>query len=1704
MSSTFYFATEGDLVFGGPASKADDNLAAIRLLKSLQGDGRQASPDEQRILARYTGWGDTAVRNARWSETRDLVTNEEFYSIGESTVNAHFTALPVVAAIWDGVLRLGLGNLESIRVLDPSAGTGNFRSMMPVELRERSMWVEIELDLLTAGVLAQLHPEVPGRSKLYQSAFERTALPDGYFDLVISNVPFANVPVIDRSVDMHLRRSLHDYFLVKGLSCLRPGGLMAVITSRYTLDKSETDVRRWLADRANLLAAVRLPDSSFSKNAGTEVVTDVLFLQKRDGECADENDWVETVREDRGNREWWIYNKIYQDHPDWIIGEPASTGTMYRERSYTVVYPGEPGTEAARLRKKLLEVLPENLLGHGEAIAGTKDLPGVEPVRPAHVIPVSGDLPVDQRYRLDGLRQIYDTAKLLLAKETDGAEEAEIEALREQLNEVYDRYVMGFGRINSKANDRLLKNNPAFPFLRALEVRKNLFTVEKADIFSRSTVRSGWRKREVVSASDALFVCLDKIGRVDIELVASLASLPEDKAIEELKGMVFKRPDGTWETADRYLAGNILEKLEQARAAMAIDPFFAVNVEALTEAMPPPLKPTDIKARLGAIWIDPSIIEKFADYLIQGSPPPRIWYVASTGTWTVEVPSYARFPEYEMYTLWGTSRKSALALIDDALNLRTPLVYDELDDKRVLNKDATMAAQAKMEEIKARFQTWIWEDADRAELLAAEYNRRYNIFRRPRFDGAYLSLPGLSNDIQLWPYQLDAVCRCVQSQTALLGHEVGLGKTLISTVAAWEIMRLGIAHKSMVVVPNHLTEQWRKEILRAYPNANVLCASKDDMSKSRRGEFLSRIATGDWQYVIVPMSSFGLLPMGPEYQREFIEEEVGKLRGYLEEIKEERAPRSAIKEVTKAIKRYEARLDALADMKKDSTQTIVWEQLGVDLLIVDEFHLFKNLHFHTKMSRIAGLPNSRTERAFDLFMKVRYLCKTGGRLIGATATPVSNTLAEVFTLQRYMQYGTLESLGMNHFDAWASMFAEAVMLPEMTPDGAGFRINTRLARYINVPELSTLLSQFCEIRTWKDLEGVKVVSRPRLFRGKPSIVKLPSNAILKAFTQQFAERAEMIHRGGVDPRKDNMLKITGDGRKAALDIRLLTAKVPNEALPVSKGEVAATVIARIWKESCEFRSTQLVFCDLGTPAMNEIKNDAELPEGIEVVSNEADGDDRIFKNMYVELKGRLVESGIPEAEIAFIHDAKSDQQRSALFDAVNSGRVRVLVGSTEKMGTGMNVQERLIAIHHLDAPWRPADIEQRIGRMLRQGNRYPEVYAFVYITEESFDGYIWQILETKARFIEQVMSGQVDAREVDDVSDTVLSMGEIKALASGNPKVIRRVTLQNEIGKLESLHRAWLENRNQMRSRIKRHELSLGDSDQSIAFYERAIQTRNEHPAGNAFRMTLRDKIYSERKVAGELIGKLATRLKALSINRGQETRAEIGEFRGFKMYLSYRVKTSWVEQIKSDVEILLDFGETQPLRASIGESDIGAIQSIEAVLRNLDANLEKERERKAFLLKQNQTLVAGLEEPWPHEERYQEARKDLLLLDKELLGEGVNLPGMEPQMVDLDAGEAPVAEKSETPQELVDENFDMDAIVARIREIHAEMPPDDELVEVEAPIEALLISAGPVEIGSGDLLSWDQWLETYGLVPVARASAKRKVKVEAGQMSLF
>jgi N12 class adenine-specific DNA methylase len=1169
----FYFPDTLPLDLGSPREKFENNLDAIRLAKELAALGRAAFPDEQAILSRYVGFGDAAVlRQLNGANVSHLLTDEELHSARASSLNAHYTALPVIGAMWSALTHMGLGATH-FRVLDPSAGIGHFKSATPIALRDKAEWAEIELDSLTASILKLLHPE----SKIFAQGYEKTDLPANWFDLAISNVPFGDYGVYKRDVPSFLRKSIHDFFFANTVSVLRPGGILAFITSRYTLDKKANAVRTWLARRLDLLAAVRLPETAFRVNAGTQVVTDILILRKREEDAPDLPVWVETGDFKVGYRSPVPVNTYYLQNPHMVMGTPSMNGTMYRSDGYTVEADGRDLGQA--ITEALRSVLPTDLFA-----APDDSVPEVATDGKGKVFVTLSAAPSDRR--MEGLIAIYTAAKELLAAETSGESIVDTSLLRRKLNDTYDAFTAEFGPVNKPANVRALGSSPEAPFLKALEEYDSpSATARKAGLFTEPMVRSLARQSDTLSVDDALLVCLDRAGRVDLPTIARLCTLPEAAVIEGLKGRIFRLSSGKgWVTADEYLSGNVRVKLCEAQAAAAFDDSYQENVAALEPVIPPDLT-TGIRAPLGANWIPAEVVAQFCQHLA-GVDGFHINHVPGLATWEIDATNGWKIPNSVGNSRWGTVRVHMLELLDAALNSRSVTVWDYVEggpddqEQRVVNQTETVAAQAKLGEIKAEFETWLWSDVARATSLRAIYNERFNAIRARKYDGSHLSTPGLSKGITLRQHQKNLVWRILQSQSTVADHKVGAGKTLAGIVAAMEAKRLHLAKKTMIVVPNHLTSQWHLAAIAAYPGANILVPSLSDFEMANRGEFLSRIATNDWDIVIVPFSSFKLLPVSPETLAAHYRQEIEVLNEYLYELKAEigNTRSSATKEIEKSLKRMTAKLEALGDMKKDDLKTITFEELGVDMLIVDEFHAYKNLYFHTRMTRIAGLTNSDSQRAFDMFIKVRWMQAHGRKVVGMTGTPVTNTLAELYTMQRYFQLETLHDLGLTHFDAWASQFALAEPGLEMTPDGSGFRMNTRFRKFVNLPELMQTWSQVCDAYVIDASSGIE---RPDLFNGKPVKVLSDGGKELLDYVAELGSRAEKVRAGLVQPWDDNMLCITGDGRKAALDMSLV---VPAAAgTPMPKVDMLVDLVAEIFTLTSPVQGTQLIFCDLATP-----------------------------------------------------------------------------------------------------------------------------------------------------------------------------------------------------------------------------------------------------------------------------------------------------------------------------------------------------------------------------------------------------------------------------------------------------------------------------------------------------------------------------------------
>lgn len=1547
--SDFYFPDGQTLDLGSPSIRFENNKRAILLSKELAAANRAATPEEQMTLSRYAGWGDSRL-SARVRELKDILTEEELRLASASSLNAHYTSLPIGRAMWEAVERLGFPG--RLRVLDPAAGIGHFKSMTPASLRDRIEWTEIELDPCTASILKVLHPS----SKIFVEGFESANLPDGYFDLAITNVPFGDYGVSSKKLPRSLTHPIHDFFFANTWSLLKPGGVMFFITSRYTLDKESTRLREWLAERFDLLSAVRLPETAFLENAGTKVITDILLLRKReilqeDGKTAS---WVHT----RGYDEVFV-NQYFIEHPEHIIGIPAMDGRQYHSDGYTV---HAAGMDIPAELSRIHSAFPKLEFARVEKSAPVSILFSDDTALSAQ----SAELQITKE-----LMAIHDAAKKLIRAETRG--DAGTAALRDALNRLYDAFVFQHGAINDKPNLRLLKSGAELPFLKALEKCDPITgaVISKTDLFFQSTVRT-ISQVSSVSASDALLLSLDRTGKVDMSFIAKTAGVSEYEAAELLRGAVYLDSiSHAWQTSEQYLSGNVREKLRQARASAIYDARFQENVAALESAIPLTVQVKDIRAPLGAGWIPAETICDFLVHLLKDGRY-KVSYIEPLAAWEVEAENTYFVSKQLLSQKWGTARANTVTLVTHGLNSQDVVIYDGLGEDRAVNQSETVAAQAKLLEIREEFERWLWSDPQRASRLSDAYNEKFNSVRVARYDGSHLSTPGLSTAIKLRSNQRDAAWRVIQNQATLIGHEVGMGKTLTAIVAAMESKRLGFTRKALLVVPNHTLVNWQAVMQIAYPGANMLIPSADDLSKARRGEFLSRVATHDWDLILIPFSSFKLLPVSAQIKRGFYAEQIAELEDYLYEEKAKHGGKTrAQKEIEKALKRFDKKMRDLDLFDRDCESTITFEELGVDFLCVDEFHHFKNLYFSTRMTRIAGLTNTDSQRAFDMFIKSRCLLSNGGKFVGLTGTPVTNTIAEMFTMQRYFQMGTLQQLGLSQFDAWARQFALAEPGLEMTPDGAGFRMNTRFRRFVNMAELMQLWLQTADMRRVDPAE----IERPDLYHGKPVKVVSFAGKELQDFVASLAARAEKVRSGLVRPYEDNMLVITSDGRKAAADLSLVVPALPNVEMPKIDGLVSLVKLIR--KTTDPVRGTQLVFCDLAVP-----KAKAATSDQSEEISADTAEETRLTDNLYSEIKERLTRQGIPIDEIAFIHDARNEKERANLFKAVNNGSVRILIGSNEKMGTGINVQERLSAVHHVTPPWRPGDLEQQLGRMLRQGNRFTTAYQFVHVLSGSFDGYTWQLLENKAAFISQIMSGSMADREVDDIGETVLTFSEIKALASGNPRIMRKITLEAEWQRMKSLHDAWNSTVFSLKADMRFKQGGLeGEKEKARAFRE-VVRVRDESTT-DEFTIELNEiwnistEVFTKREEAGRRLKVLAQQA-AQKVARGSLS-VPLGKYRGHTIFGSLDSHSAEEPQPYLYFEV---HGSRLPIG---GTDDVGITRSMDSSLKKLDILLAGCEATIAAWERDLDSYQAELGKPWEHAARFKALEDELLELDAEL-----------------------------------------------------------------------------------------------------------------------
>ena len=1532
--------TDDQLGEGGAKTKYAFNIAAIQALKQIEAEGRQATPQEQEILSKYVGWGGLPqafdVENSSWQkeyqQLKSLLTDEEYAAARGSTLNAHYTSPTVIKAMYDALGKMGF---QSGNILEPSCGVGNFFGCLP-ETMQGSKLYGVELDSITGRIAQQLYPD----AKIEIKGFEKTSSKD-FFDVAVGNVPFGNYKVADRPFDKY-GFLIHDYFFAKTLEQVRPGGIIAYITSKGTMDKASPDVRRYIAQRAELLGAIRLPNNAFKANAGTEVTSDILFLQKREHPIDIEPDWVHLGQTEDGIP----INSYFVDHPDMVLGRMQWDKSMYGNEKETTCEP-IPGADLAQQ----LHAAVRNIDGEYKRIEisemdmnSERTIPADPDVRNFSYALVNGQVyyrensvmtrPVlnqTTQERVKGMIELRDCVRKLIDLQLTDGSDAEIRAQQAELGRLYDAFSAEYGIINGKANGRAFEGDSSYYLLCSLEILdEDRKLKRKADIFSKRTIRRRKPVTQVDTASEALAVSIGERAKVDLPFMARLTGKAEDEIVADLQGVIFLDPlEQTWQTADEYLSGNVRAKLRVAQTAAESDSSFAVNVEALQAAQPKDLDASEIDVRLGTTWVDKAYIQRFMIELL-GIPyyeqrRIHVNYAPQTAEWSIDGKSLLS-ENVNNHMKYGTRRAPALKILEDTLNLRDTRVYDVVQDengreKRELNQKETTIAQQKQQAIKDAFHDWVWKDPTRRHELVTRYNELFNSTRPREYDGSHIVFDGMNPEITLREHQRTAIAHVLYGGNTLLAHQVGAGKTFEMVAAAMESKRLGLCQKSMFVVPNHLTEQWASEFLRLYPSANILVTTKKDFEKAKRKQFCARIATGDYDAVIIGHSQFEKIPISQERQERLLREQIDEIAAGIEEMERENGERFTIKRMEATRKSLEARLEKLkADEKKDDVVT--FEELGVDRLFVDEAHAFKNGFLATKMRNVAGIATSESQKSTDMFLKCRYMDElTGGRgVIFATGTPVSNSMTELYTMQRYLQYGTLEKMGLIHFDAWASTFGETVTAIELAPEGTGYRARTRFAKFFNLPELMAMFKEVADIKTADQLHLPVPNAHYETMAVKPSVYQ-------EEMVEALSERASKVHSGAVDPKEDNMLRITSDGRKLGLDQRLMNPLLPDE--PGSKVNACMENILRIYKEGDAQKLTQLVFCDLSTPH----------------------GDGSF--NVYDDIRDKLVASGIPKEEIQFIHDADTEIKKKELFAKVRSGQVRILFGSTQKLGAGTNVQDRLIALHDLDAPWRPGDLEQRAGRIVRQGNMNPDVHIYRYVTEKSFDSYLWQTIENKQRFISQIMSSKSPVRACDDVDETALSYAEIKALCAGDPRIREKMDLDIEVVKLRLMKADYQSNQFKLEDQIlKQYPEEIRQAQERAKGYRADMVLLEAHPLpkDGFVGMAIKGKRIVDKEAAGKML------LEACRLSPHD---MELGEYRGMKMTVDY-------DSYRQEVKLVLR-GEMSHT-VTMGTDVYGNLTRIENALANMPQKLEKAEERIAELERQTEQAKAELGKPFAQE----------------------------------------------------------------------------------------------------------------------------------------
>ena len=1564
-----FHITDEHLGEGGAKQKYARNIEAIKTLFQLEQEHRGATAEEQQVLSQYVGWGGLADAfdpgkdswAKEYTELKGLLSEDEYAAARSSTLNAHYTSPTVIRSIYDAVERMGF---HSGNILEPSMGVGNFFGMLPDSMADSRLY-GVELDSITGRIAKKLYPQ----ADITVAGFETTDRRD-FYDLAVGNVPFGQYKVNDKAYNK-LGFSIHNYFFAKAIDQVRPGGIIAFVTSRYTMDSKDSTARKHMAERADLLGAIRLPNNAFRANAGTDVVSDIIFLQKRDRPIDHEPDWVQLGKTEDG----FAINQYFVDHPEMILGELTTESTQYGREELTVA-----PIEGAVLADQLAEAV-QHIEGQyvevevetpdvADAEVERKTLPADPDVKNFSYAVVDGEvyyrensimtqveLSDNAKARVTGMVELRQIVNQLIQEQLDDYPDEDIKATQAKLNTAYDVFTAKYGLLNDRKNGRLFEDDSSYYLLCSLEnLDENKQLKSKADMFTKRTIRPERTVTSVDTPSEALAVSIGEHGRVDLPYMAELLGSPGDyeRITTELQGVIFKdpsadadEPEAGWQTADEYLSGNVRNKLRMAQLAAESHPEFKINVEALTKAQPKDLEASEIDIRLGATWLNPAIVQQFMMETFQ--PPYRIRYnnliqvrySPFTSEWRIGNKSAAGMYDIMSTETYGTHRANAYKILEDTLNLRDCRIYDTIEEdgkeRRVLNQKETMLAQQKQQAIKDTFAGWVWQDPQRRNLLVKQYNELFNSTRPREYDGSHIHFVGMNPEINLREHQRNAVAHVLYGGNTLLAHEVGAGKSFEMAASAMESKRLGLCQKSLFVVPNHLTEQWASEFLRLYPNAKLLVTSKKDFEPANRKRFCARIATGDYDAVIIGHSQFEKIPLSAERQARIIEDQIEEIEKAIAEAKEQSGEHFTVKQMEKTRKTLEVKLKKLqsTDRKDD---VVTFEQLGVDRLFVDESQNYKNLYLYTKMRNVAGLSTSEAQKSSDMFGKCRYLDEvTGGRgMIFATGTPISNSMTEMYTLMRYLQYSTLQQKQLTHFDAWASTFGETTTAIELAPEGTGYRARTRFAKFFNLPELMNMFKEAADIKTSDQLHLPVPEAKFETVVVKPSEIQ-------QDMVKSLSERAAEVHSGAVDPSVDNMLKITSDGRKIGLDQRLMNPLTPDD--PDSKMNACVDNVLRIWNETKEDNLTQLIFCDMSTP-----KGDGSF-------------------NVYDDIRTKLLAAGVPESEVEFIHNADTEGKKADLFSKVRSGKVRVLLGSTAKMGAGTNVQTLLVAVHHLDVGWRPSDMTQRNGRIIRQGNKNKQVYVYNYVTEGTFDAYLWQTLENKQKFISQIMTSKSPMRSCDDVDEQALSYAEVKALCAGDPRIREKMDLDVQVAKLKVLRSDYQNQKYRLEDKLLKHyPEEIQKAKNRIAALKNDAQIADAHPQDkeNFCGMTIKGMVFDEKKAAGE-------RLMLACKEMPNADMMLLGTYRGFELNIRF-------DSFKNEHQIVLRGELSYPV--PLGDDPRGNIVRLDNAIGNFADRIADAEAALDSLEQQKQAAEVEIAKPFAQEEELQTKSARLAELD--------------------------------------------------------------------------------------------------------------------------